>query len=339
MDAVARMRGMVNGYQVSHALSVAASLGLSDLLADGPRTAAELAASAGAHEPTLRRLLRALATVGVYELRDDGRYALTELGATLRSDVPGSVAGWAQFVGRPSYVQAWGALEQSVRTGGNAFASVHGTSIWQYRAARPAEQAVFDRAMASLSAPVVDAVARAYDFGRFGTVVDVGGGRGHQLAAILARHPGVRGVLFDQPEALVEAALGEGVRVVGGDFFAAVPEGGDAYLLKAVLHDWPDDESVAILRSCRRAMAPTGVVLIVEQLLDLAPDPVRTAFSDLNMLVAPGGRERELAEYGSLFTAAGFSLGRAVPTGTDVFVIEASPPSQAYGAPSGSTVG
>jgi SAM-dependent methyltransferase len=325
MDAVARMRAMVNGYQVSHALSVAAALGISDLLAGGPRTAAELADAAGVHAPTLLRLLRALATVGVYERQDDDRFALTELGATLRSDVPGSVAGWATLVGRPSYVQAWAALGDSVRTGENAFARVHGTSVWEYRAARPEEQAVFDRAMTSLSAPVTEAVARAYDFGRFGSVVDVGGGRGNQLAGILAVHPGVRGVLFDQPEAVAAVPPGERMDVVGGDFFAGVPEGCDAYLLKAVLHDWPDDESVAILRSCRRAMAPGGVVLIVEQLLDLAPDPVRTAFSDLNMLVAPGGRERELAEYGSLLTAAGFSLGRAVPTGTDVFVIEALP--------------
>jgi SAM-dependent methyltransferase len=325
MDDVARMRAMVNGYQVSYALSVAASLRLSDALAGGPRTPAELADAAGVHEPTLRRLLRALAAVGVYERQDDGRFALTELGATLCSDAPGSVAGWARLVGRPYYVQAWGALEDSVRTGENAFPRVHGMSVWEYRAGRPEEQAVFDRAMASTAAPVTDAVARAYDFGRFGTVVDVGGGRGHLLAAILVRHPGVRGVLFDRPEALVDAQPGEGVTLVGGDFFAAVPEGGDAYLLKAVLHDWPDEESVAILRSCRRAMAPGGVVLIVEQVVDLAPDPIRTAFSDLNMLVMPGGQERELAEYGSLLDAAGFTLGRAVPTGTDVFVIEALP--------------
>jgi len=325
MDAVARMRAMVNGYQVSHALSVAASLGLSDLLADGPRTPAELAEATGTHEPTLRRLLRALAAVGVFERQDDGRFALTELGATLRSDVPGSVAGWARLVGRPSYVRAWAGLEDSVRTGENAFTRVHGTSVWEYRAARPEEQAVFDGAMTSLSAPVIEAVARAYDFGRFGSVVDVGGGRGHQLAAVLARYPGLRGVLFDQPEAVATVTPGERMSVVGGDFFESVPEGCDAYLLKAVLHDWPNEECVAILRSCRRAMAPGGVVLLIEQVLDLAPDPVRTAFSDLNMLVAPGGRERELAEYGSLLTAAGFSLGRAVPTGTDVFVIEALP--------------
>ncbi|WP_448628263.1 methyltransferase [Geodermatophilus sp. URMC 64] len=325
MDAVPRMRAMLNGFQVSYAVSAATSLGLSDLLAVGPRTVAELAEATGTHEPTLRRLMRALAAVGVYEHAGDGRFALTELGATLRRDVPGSLAGWAELIGRPSYVAAWTALADSVRTGDNAFARVHGTSVWEFRARRPAEQEIFDRAMTSLSAAVADAVAASYDFGRFGTVVDVGGGRGGLLTAVLARHPTVRGVLFDQPDVVAAAGLGERCTAVGGDFFAGVPEGGDAYVLKAVIHDWPDEEAVAILANCRRAMAPSGVLLLVEQLLDLAPDPVRTAFSDLNMLVAPGGRERELDEYGTLLSAAGFRLGRAVPTGTDVFVIEGFP--------------
>jgi hypothetical protein len=325
MDSVARMRAMVNGYQVSHALSVAASLRLSDLLADGPATAAELAAATDTHEPTLVRLLRALAAVGVYERQDDGRFALTELGATLRCDVPGSVAGWAEMIGRPYHAQAWAGLSGSVRTGDNAFVQVHGTSSWAYRNAHPEELALFDRAMVSLTSAVTEGVAAAYDFGRFAVVVDVGGGHGGLLAAILARHPTVRGVLFDQPDVVAGVESTPRCAVVGGDFFADVPTGGDAYLLKAVIHDWPDDEAVTILRSCRRSMPDGATLLLVEQLLDLAPDPVRTAFSDLNMLVGPGGRERELADYGSLLTAAGFSLGRAVPTGTDVFVIEAFP--------------
>jgi hypothetical protein len=324
MDTVARMRAMVNGYQVSHALSVAAGLGLSDLLADGPRTAAELATATGTHEPTLRRLLRALSTVGVYERQDDG-FALTELGAVLRSDVPGSIAGWAGLIARPYYVQAWTGLADSVRTGENAFSQQNGTSVWSYRSTHPEELAIFDRAMTSLSSAVATAVAEAYDFGGFGTVVDVGGGHGGLLAAILARHPSVRGVLFDRPDVAAAAPVGERCTVVGGDFFTGVPEGGDAYLLKAVIHDWPDEESIKILSSCRRAMAPTATLLLVEQVVDLAPDPVRTAFSDLNMLVLPGGRERELAEYGALLAAAGFTLGRVVPTGTDVFVVEAVP--------------
>jgi hypothetical protein len=325
MNPAARMRMMVNGFQVSQSLAVAASLHLSDLLADGPRTGAELAAATGTHEPTLRRLLRALLAVGVYEREDDGRFALTELGATLRHDVPGSVAGWAELIGRPYYLQAWAGLADSVRTGENAFARLHGTSVWTFRADHPDELAIFDRAMTALSAAVADAVATAYNFSRFGTVVDVGGGRGGLLAAILARHPAVRGVLFDRPDVVATAEPVERCTAVGGDFFAAVPTGGDAYVLKAVIHDWPDDEAVAILRTCRRAMADEGVLLLVEQLLDQAPDPVRTAFSDLNMLVIPGGQERELAEYGRLLDAAGYRLGRTVLTGTDVFVIEGLP--------------
>jgi len=325
MDPVSRMRTMINGYQVSQALSVAARLGLPDLLVDGPRTVDDLAGATGTHSPTLLRLMRALAAVGVFERSENGRFGLTDLGATLRRDAPHSIAGWAEFIGRPYYTQAWAALGESVRTGDNAFGLVHGTTIWAYRASRPDEQLLFDRAMGALSGAVVEAVARTYDFGRVGTVVDVGGGRGALLTAILAEHPGVHGVLFDQPEAVAGLEGGDRWSVVGGDFFTAVPDDGDAYLLKAVIHDWPDDESVAILRTCRKAIRESGRLLLIEQLLDQAPDAVRTAFSDLNMLVAPGGRERELSEYGALLSAAGFRLDRAIPTGTDVFVIEAVP--------------
>jgi hypothetical protein len=273
----------------------------------------------------LRRLLRALVAVGVYECGVDGRFGLTELGATLRHDAAESLADWAEFTGRPYYRQAWAALSDSVRTGENAFQRVHGASVWAYRAERPDEQAVFDRAMTALSARVAEAVAAAYDFGRFRLVVDVGGGRGRLLAAILARHPTVRGLLFDQPDVVATAEPVPRCTAVGGDFFAAVPTGADAYLLKAVIHDWPDEQAVAILRVCRQAMPDDAVLLLVEQLLDRAPNPARTAFSDLNMLVAPGGQERELPEYGQLFQAAGFRLGDTVPTGTDHFVIEALP--------------
>jgi hypothetical protein len=321
----ARLREMVNGYQVSHAISAAAALGLSDLLAAGPRTVTDLAAASRTHGPTLERLLRALASVGVFERRDDGRFGLTGVGHALRSDVPGSVAAWAELIGRPYYQQVWAGLADSVRAGDNAFARLNGMSIWEYRATRPEEAAIFDRAMTALSSAVAEAVVGSYDFGRFATVVDIGGGRGSLLAAIVARYPAVRGVLFDQPDVVAGANLPAGCRGVGGDFFQAVPEGGDAYLLKAVLHDWPDDESIAILGSVRRAIPPHGSLLIVEQLLDAGPDPARTAFSDLNMLVAPGGRERTPAEYEALLSTAGFRLLRAIPTGTDVLLLEGEP--------------
>jgi O-methyltransferase/methyltransferase family protein len=306
---------LINGYQVSQALHVAARLGIADRLADGPLTVEELGLDAD--RDALRRLLRALAAAGV--LREaDGRYALTDLGEGLRSDAPGSVAGWAAFVGRPYHWSAWAALEHSVRTGDNAFRAVHGTDVWAYRRDRPDEAAIFDRAMTSLTARVNAAVAEAHDFGRYGTVVDVGGGRGALLAAVLDRHPGVRGVLFDQPEVVSGVDLGARGEVAAGSFFAAVPPGGDAYVLKSVLHDWEDAEAVAILRACHAAGAP--VVLVVER--DVAADP-RAAFSDLNMLVGPGGRERTLAEYGALLEAAGFRAVGSTTTPAGVSVIEA----------------
>jgi hypothetical protein len=321
---------MVNGYQVSQALHVAATLGISDLLADRRRTVADLAAATGSDADALGRLLHALTTVGVYARDDDSRYRNTELSAAFRSDAPGAVAGWARHIGRPYYWQAWSGLLHSVRTGQNAFAAQHGTSIWQYRAQHPDEQEIFDQAMTALSTAVARAVVEAYDFSRFTTVVDVGGGRGALLAAILARHPHLHGVLFDQPDVvdapddlLLRSGVEQRCTRLGGDFFTAVPDSGEAYLLKAVIHDWPDAESVTILRTVRCALPDHGVVLLVEQLLDDGPDPARVAFSDLNMLVAPGGRERTLEQYRVLLSAADLTLTAAIPTGTPTFVLEA----------------
>jgi cyclopropane fatty-acyl-phospholipid synthase-like methyltransferase len=205
---------------------------------------------------------------------------------------------------------------------------VHDESVWAYRSAHPDEQAIFDDAMTALSRVLADAAAEAYDFSRFGTVVDVGGGHGVLLAAILRRYATVRGILFDQPAVVAaagrldDAGLTGRVERVGGSFFESVPAA-DAYVLKSVIHDWPDDEAVAVLRRCRESMAEDGAVLLVEQLLGSGPDPYRTAFSDLNMLVGPGGQERTLEEYRALFSAAGLRLTRAVPTGTAAYVIEA----------------
>jgi hypothetical protein len=332
MDTFRELHRLITGYQVSQAVHVAATLGLSDLLADGPRSVAELAEATGADARSLTRLMRGLAAVGLYVSDGEERFANTELGDAFRTDVPRSVAGWARAVGRPHHWQAYASLEHSIRTGENAFATVHGESVWDYLAKRPGEQRVFDEAFTSLSQAVAAEVVDAYDFGRFGTVVDVGGGRGMLLAAVLARYPSVNGVLFDQPavvagahELLSAAGVSQRCRVVGGSFFDAVPEGGDAYLLKSVIHDWPDAESVEILRTCRRSMPAHGRLLLVEQLLDESPDPVRTAFSDLTMLVTAGGQERTTDEYRSLLAAAGFDLTRTVPTGSDVFMIEAAP--------------
>jgi hypothetical protein len=229
------------------------------------------------------------------------------------------VAGWAAFVGRPYYWGAWAQLLHSVRTGENAFRSLHGTDVWAYRREHPEEAQIFDHAMTSLTGRLNAAVVEAHDFGRYGTVVDVGGSRGALLAGILQRNPAVRGILFDQPEVVAGAVAHDRMEVVGGSFFDAVPAGGDAYVLKSVIHDWEDAEAVAILRACRAAGAP--VVLLVER--DLAADPL-APFSDLNMLVGPGGRERTLDEYGALLRAAGFALSGSVTTPLGTAVISAT---------------
>ncbi|MFG1816182.1 methyltransferase [Kribbella sp. NPDC049174] len=332
MDASRQLHRLVTGYQVSQAVHVAATLGLSDLLADGPRSVVELAEATGTDARSLRRLMRGLVAVGLYVDSGDDRFANTELGDAFRNDVPRSVAGWARFVGRPYHWQAYASLEYSVRTGETGFEAVHGKPVWEYLAEHPEEQNFFAGAMTALSGVVAEAVVEAYDFGQYGTVVDVGGGRGLLLSAVLSRYPSVGGVLFDRPDVtagaqqlLAAAGVAERCRVVGGSFFESVPADGDAYVLKSVIHDWADAESVEILRTCRRAMPATSRLLLVEQLLDLCPDPVRTAFSDLTMLVVAGGQERTTDEYRSLLSAAGFDLTRTVATASDFFVIEAVP--------------
>jgi hypothetical protein len=328
----AELRRLVNGYQVSQAIHVAATLGIADLLAGGPRDCDDLAAATETDAGALYRLLRALAAVGVLHEEDGRRFSLTAVGEELRSDAEAPVGGWAAFIGRPYYWQAWGALLHSVRTSENAFRHVHGTDPWSYRAAHLEEAAIFDRAMADLARRSHDSVMHAYDFGRFGTVVDVGGGNGAFLAAVLSEHPAMHGVLLDLPHAVAgSAAVFEAAGVarrceaVAGDFFAAVPEGGDAYVLRAVLHDWEDDEAAAILASCRRAMRPEAALIVIER--DLGPPNALpdAKLSDLNMLVAPGGRERTVAEYGDLVARAGLTLHESHEAGYGLHVMVSRP--------------
>ena len=258
---------MVNGYQASQAVHAAVALGLPDLLAEGPRTTADLAERCGAHEATLGRLVRALAGLGVLHEDDDGRVSLTELGRPLRSDVPDSIAGWARLIGRPYYWNTWAALTDAVRTGENGFRLLNGTDVWTYRAQHPEESAIFDGAMTALTVQVSRAVAASYDFSRFGTVVDVGGSRGVLLQALLDANPGLRGILFDQPHVVEGVPPGDRLDVVGGSFFESVPAGADAYVLKMIIHDWDDEQSIAILRTVRQAMPAGAVVLVVERSL------------------------------------------------------------------------
>ncbi|MGI8477680.1 MAG: methyltransferase [Thermomicrobiales bacterium] len=291
------LRRMVNGYQISQALHVAAVLGLADLLAAGPRTGDDLADATGCHPPTLYRLLRALAGIGILHEADDRRFALTDLGSGLRSDAPKAINGWAAFIGQPYYWQAWGDLLHSVRTGENAFRHLHGTDPWSYRTLHPELSAGFDRAMTSLSRQVAAAVLAAYDFGANAAIADIGGGNGAFLAAILLKHPATRGVLFDQ--AHVVSGAGPLLREVG-----------------------VADRCVEILRACRSAMPDGATLLIVERELggpNAAPD---AKLSDLNMLVGPGGRERTHDEYARLLDAADLRLTGVTPSASGVAVFQ-----------------
>jgi O-methyltransferase domain/Dimerisation domain len=325
------LRRLVDGYQVSQAIHVAATLGIADLLEDGPRRSEELATASGADPASLYRLLRALASVGVFQEEDDRRFALTELGDCLRSSAPEPVGGWAAYIGRPYRWESWAHLIHSVRTGETAFRHAHGVDIWDYWNSRRDEGAIFDRAMTDGSLATSRSLLDAYDFGRFAVVVDVGGGHGAFLAALLAEHPAATGVLFDQPhvvagagEALRAAGVADRCRLVGGSFFDAVPEGGDAYVLNGVLHDWGDEQAAAILRTCRDAVAGSGTLLVMERDLGGPNESREAKFGDLNMMVGPGGMERTGEEYAALLASAGFEPRGATPSRSGIDVIEAA---------------
>jgi hypothetical protein len=322
------LRGLVNGFRVSQAIHVAATLGVADLLAEGPRGVDELADATGSDARSLYRLLRALAAVGVFREEAGRRFSSTPLSDQLRRDAPETLYGWAAFAGSPLVWQAWGDLEHSVRTGENAVRHLHGMDIWAYRAENPVERAAFDRAMTDITRGVNRSLLDAYDFGRYSTVVDVGGGRGALLGALLEEHPTMRGVLFDRPEVVDGVAddLGPGIaerlEIVGGSFFEEVPAGGDAYLLKAIVHDWEDPEALAILQVCRRAARPGASVLVVDRELGAPNTDAPAKFGDLNMLVLPGGCERTTAEFAALLTSAGFRFAGETPTASGWHVFE-----------------
>jgi len=323
------LRRLVDGYAISQALYVAASLRVADRLADKPRSIDDLATSLDVHAESLYRIMRMLASVGVFHELDGCLFALTPVGECLRVDAVEPVGGWAASVGRDQHWRAWGGLLDSVRTGENAFRHVHGCSTWEYRARHPEEGAIFDRAMTDLTRRVNRAIVGSYEFGRFARIVDVGGGRGALLAAILARHPTACGVLFDLPSVVAQsepvlAAVAERCEVRYGDFFVDVlPTDADAYVLKAVLHDWEDGDALRVLRACRAAAGSAARLLIIEW--DLGPrNGARDAkLSDLNMLVSTGGRERSADQYAALLDRSGFRFERAVPTVVGYSVIEA----------------
>jgi SAM-dependent methyltransferase len=321
---------IVRGYRQGQALAVAATLGIADLLADGPRLVDELAEATGTHAPSLLRLLRALASIGVFAEGDGQRFQLTPLAEPLRSDAPRSVRSSLRFLGDSVLFVPWGQLLHSVRTGGPAFDHVFGTGMYAYLAQHPAAAEVFNAGMSGQ--PRHEAVLEAYDFGGARVVVDVGGGNGRLIAAILSAHPAQRGILCDLPEVVAEArqrlereGLADRCQVVGGSFLDWVPVGGDLYLLSDVLHNWDDDRAVTILANCRKAMAEEGRLVIVQQVLPPGNDDVFGRFADLNMLILLGGRERTADDFRQLLALAGFTLTRIIGTRVPYSIVEAIP--------------
>jgi O-methyltransferase domain len=324
---------MIWGIHVSRAVYAVAALGIADRLADGPVSCAELAAGTGADEDSLYRVLRLLAALGVFTEAPPRSFGLTILGGRLRSDAPASMRSWALLHGTVAGCQPFEHILHTVRTGQAGFGTAHGMSLFEFLARHPADAEVFDAAMLERTAAYAPSVAAGYDFSDLRTVVDVGGGRGILLAAILRGHGHLQGTLFELPavaagaEAVLAAAgLTDRCEVVAGDFFQGVPAGADCYLLANVLHDWDDTRAIEILAHCRQAVTRHGRVLIIERLIPDDPaEAVPALLSDINMLVVSGGRERTNSEYGELLEAAGLRPGIIRPVTFPYGVIEGLP--------------
>jgi hypothetical protein len=326
------MRSMLAMYFISQMLFSVAKLGVADALAEKPLAPDVLAKRVSAHAPFLRRVLRALASVGVFAEDSRGRFRLTPLGQTLRADRPGSLRDFALMLPEDYNWQAWSALPWALENGASAFEHVHGMPNFDYLKKHPEKERGFAASMASISGTENAAIARAYAFGRFAKLVDVGGAHGHLLATILRRHRKLRGVLYDQPQVVagakasgfVDAAdVRERIDVAGGSFFESVPSGGDGYLLKYIIHDWDDEKAMRILGQCRDAMTPEGRVLVVDHVIPQGNSADWAKLLDVMMLVGPGGQERTREEFRGLFARVGLRLSRVIPTACPLSILEA----------------
>jgi C-methyltransferase len=323
---------LVLGAWVAQAVHAAAELGVADALADGPLSIGELARRVEADPGALARLLRALITRGVFRQRRDGRYELTPLAETLRSDASASMAGGARFYGSPQHREHWSRLVDSVRTGRPSVPTLRGQEFFDYLAGEPELARLFDQAMTSISELTVGPIVAGYDFSGYSTIVDVGGGHGRLLAAVLSATPAAQGVLYDQPQVVADApkllrqhGIDDRVRIESGSFFETVPAGGDAYILKMIIHDWPDEQAITILRNVRDAAGPAGTVLLVEQVIPTHDREFSGKWSDLEMLLCLAARERTADEYRDLLARAGLHLTRVVQTAAPFSIVEARP--------------
>lgn len=318
---------MIEGYRSTAVLHVAARLGIADLLRDGAKDATELAATTQAHGPSLLRLLHGLTVLGIVDEVQPGRFQLTPLGIPLQKDAPQSLRGTALRSGDETEMRVWGNLFHAVKTGETAFDHVFGMGPFDFLARNHAVSAAFNRSMVASTRQAAPAILAAYDFSRFRNIVDVGGGSGAFVAAILQAHPDMRGVVFDTtagiegaPALLEEAGVADRCEIVEGDFFVnELPPGADAYIVKSVIDDWDDDRTVALLKNCRRAIPAHGRLVVIGPVMPEQVEPSEPVHAvvmfDLQMLVSSGGRERTESQLAALFAAAGFRLTAAIPTG------------------------
>jgi hypothetical protein len=338
---------MLNGVHVAGAIGCVAKLGIPDLVEAGPQSAHELAAQIGAHPGALYRLLRATASVGVLAEGPDGKFSQTPLSAVLRRDAQPTLRALAIMGASAWHMRGWERLEYSVRTGRTALDEIFGKPLFEHFQQNPAEAQIFNDAMTSLSMIDSPAIADAYSFEGVGSVVDVAGGHGLLLATILARYPNLKGTLFDAPHVIAgakdgplkpflgrlgpsnEARLGPSNDVrctlVAGDMFASVPAGADAYMMKHIIHDWPDERCIQLLKLCRNAVNPGGRLLVVDCVIQPGNEFSPAKFLDLQMLLFPGGRERTEQEFRDLLAASRWRLNRIVPTAAGEAVVEGFP--------------
>jgi hypothetical protein len=328
----AKLIQMGRAYIVSRVVYAAAKLSLADHLAPGARSADELAGPMRVYAPALHRLMRTLASLGVLTEGSDQRFALTSLGEALKTTAPGSARSAIMFTGSPAAQMGWDHLVYSVQTGKPGFEKAHGIGLFDYLARHPEEASLFSEMMAGNHSQEPAAVAAAYDFSTFKTIMDVGGATGNMLAAILAEHATPRGILFDRPHvvreatALLQSRGADGrVTIEAGDFFQHVPAGADAYILSHVLHDWSEDQNLIILGHVRKAMPRNGRLLIVEIVLTAGNEPHPGKMLDMVMLLQTGGEERSEDEYRALLDKAGFRLARVIPTNSVASIVEAVP--------------
>jgi hypothetical protein len=328
-EAVQHVFQLMTGHIVASAVNIAAQLGIADKLAAGPRTAADLATACEVNEDALYRLLRALASLGVFTEVSPRTFDLTPAGAALQD---GPVRAMAQWIAGSFNLHVYANAMHSVKTGESAVPTTVGTGVFEYFATDPKLSQIFNDAMTGFSNTVIPAVIEAYDFAGIGTLVDIAGGHGAVLSAILQKNRSMKGVLFDLDHVIAGAkprlaaqGLADRVTTASGDFFKAVPPGGDAYIMKHIIHDWDDAKATVILKNIGAVLPKTGRVILIEAVIPDGNDPSFGKILDLEMLVMPGGKERTEAEFRALFAGAGFTLTRIAPTHSPLSVIEAKP--------------